>query len=394
MRIGILKERLCIGGTERSAANASKILSKDHEVFLALYDAKSIKYAYSGNLVDFKLPASRCLVTKVLNNILRAFKYKRLIKKEKLDVLYEFISINSPLSMLRHKSAIRIISSRDFGVLSICTDRFNQCLERADAMICNSRYIKQYFVDKYPEQANKVFSVYNYIDTDEICKQSNEMIDSRCIDFIDKHKSIVVSVGRFCKEKGFEFLIEAVAIARKSHNDICLLLVGDGEYKEKYLEIIDRLKLRDHVFFTGFQENPYKYMARCSCFVLSSISEGFPNVLAEAMALGLPVIATNCFSGPAEILRKDADYFAINDEYKECNYGIISPAFQNENNQNPINELSKAMVRLLSDEEMYKRYHSLSLQRSLDFSTEATRNNLNEILNILCRRRGITDDHE
>ncbi len=390
MRIGILKESLCLGGTERSAANTSKILSKEHEVCLALYDARNIQYSYGGKLRDFQEPSSKGNLVKIKNNIMRIIKYKRLIRKEKLDVIYEFISINNPISMLRHKSVIRIISSRDFSVLHNCTKRFSKCLNHADAMICNSQYLRQYFIGKYPEQSHKVFSVYNYIDTDEICKQAVENIESQCAEFIDKHSSVVVSVGRFCKEKGFEFLIEAISIARKHNEDVGLLLVGDGDYKQKYLDVIEQLEVQDHVYFTGFQKNPYKYMARSTFFVLSSLSEGFPNVLAEAMALGLPVISTNCYSGPAEILRKDADYSAVTDTYVECDYGIISPALKDTDNQIAMNELSKAMLRLISNKELCHKYHNLSVHRSLDFSEEATRQKLNEIFNILHDRRSTT----
>ena len=105
------------------------------------------------------------------------------------------------------------------------------------------------------------------------------------------------------------------------------------------------------------------------------------------MALGLPVISTNCCSGPAEILREDADYSAITDTYVECDYGIISPALKDTDNQIAMNELSKAMIRLISDKELCHKYHNLSVQRSLDFSEEATRQKLNEIFNILHDRR-------
>lgn len=387
MRIGILKESLCLGGTERSAANTSKILSKEHEVWLALYDAKNIKYSYGGNLSDFQEPASNGTIVKIKNNIMRIIKYKRLIRKEKLDVLYEFISINNPISMIKHKSVVRIISSRDYSVMTACTERFSRCLMQADAMICNSQYLRQYFIGKHPEQSSKVFSVYNFIDTDEICNQAKEDIDAQCNEFIEKHSSIIVAVGRFCKEKGFEFLIESIALARKNNDGIGLMLVGDGEYKQKYMALIEQFGLQEHVYFTGFQKNPYKYMAHSSCFVLSSLSEGFPNVLAEAMALGLPVIATNCYSGPAEILRKDADYAAIKDTYVECDYGIISPALKESDNQIAMNELSKAILKLMSNKELYCKYQKLSIQRSLDFSEEATRKRLNEIFDILQDRR-------
>lgn len=386
MRIGILKESLCIGGTERSAANTSKILSAEHEVYVALYDASDIKYSFGGKLVDFNLPAKNNLLYKIANNIFRILKYKSLIKKEKLDLLYEFISINNPISRIKHKSAIRIISSRDFSVLSTNTERFNQCLSNADAMICNSQYLREFFITKHPEQKEKVFTVYNYIDINEIQEQSLEDTDDEFKDFLARHSETIVSVGRFCKEKGFEYLIESFALSRK-HNNVGLVLVGDGDYKSKYQAVIDEYELASHVFFTGFQKNPYKYMKSCSVFVLSSLSEGFPNVLAEALALGLPVIATNCFSGPAEILRKDSDYYAVKDKYTESDFGIITPTLNTDDKSNAILELSNAISNLVSDQKLRTKYAELAIQRAKVFSEEAMRIRLNEIFNTLAKRR-------
>ena len=169
-----------------------------------------------------------------------------------------------------------------------------------------------------------------------------------------------------------------------------LILVGDGvEYRSKYYTVIEKFGIKEHVYFTGFQKNPYKYMAKCSCFVLSSLSEGFPNVLAEAMTLGLPVIATNCLSGPAEILRKDNNYDAVSEHFEECDYGLITPRMTEDNNENAICQLANAINTLLSDEEMMRRYAMLSKQRVNDFSQDSISEKLNEILNELLERRKI-----
>lgn len=391
MNICILKESLVIGGTERSAANISKVLDNEHNVFVTLYDASQIKYSYAGKLIDLKLPPKKSLIGKVINTYRREAKLRRLLKSKQIDILYTFTGISNMQTRYKY-DVTKIISARDFGGMYEKHEAYKAALNNSSAMICNSEYTKEFYLSKYPEDSNKVFAVYNYIDVDEIQKQSEEIVENEYIEFLKKHKDVLVSVGRFCKEKGFEYLIEAFAKAREKNQELGLVLVGDGEYKQKYMDAIEKLGITSHVYFTGFQKNPYKYMKKCSCFVLSSISEGFPNVVAEAMALGLPVIADNCYSGPAEILRKDKNYQAVTDMYQECDFGILTPRITESDNSNSVLQLSKAIEKLLAGAEKRRYYSEISLKRAEDFSMESTRVKLNNIFNELLKQGGKQND--
>jgi glycosyltransferase involved in cell wall biosynthesis len=254
-------------------------------------------------------------------------------------------------------------------------------------MICNSEYIKQHYLSRYPEHADKVYTVYNCLDLEEINRQAKEEVPSPFLSFAEQHKKTIVAVGRFCEIKGFEYLIEAFAQAREKTDDLGVIMVGDGRCKKKYENAVQRLGVENHVFFTGYQQNPYKYMARCSCFVMPSLNEGFPNVLAEALALGLPVIATNCYSGPAEILRTDSDYEAVTDRYAACDYGIITPRITENDNTNAVAQLSLAICELFEDSEKMQFYKKVALERAADFSMEAARKRLNRIFGELVERR-------
>lgn len=388
MNVCILKESLDIGGTERSAANISKVLSKDHNVFIALYDASNIKYSYSGQLIDFALPPKSTVFGKTLNTFLRNIKLRSVIKSHKIDVLYTFTGIGNRQTRYKYNT-VKIISARDFGGMCEKCEEYKTALDNSSAMICNSEYTRNYYISKYPNDASKVFALHNYIDTSDILRQATEETEPLYDEFIKDHKSTIVSVGRFCKEKGFEYLIAAFAQERKNDPDLGLVLVGDGDYKQKYMNVIRQYCVWEHVYFTGFQKNPYKYMTKCTCFVLSSLSEGFPNVLAEAMALSLPVISVNCPSGPAEILRSDMDYDAVTDKYLECDFGIMTPRMADGDNSSAIDELAKAIRFLLSDKSKAEHYSSMSCVRVKAFSEEAAREKLNMILNELIKRRDI-----
>lgn len=382
--IGFLKESLCLGGTERSAANISKLIEKDYDLSFILFNGADVKYSYGGNLIDIKAPPKKSFIGKVINSFIRYFRVKKVIKQKEIDILYEFLSIGNMLSYVSYKKTKRIISARDFGRIQRDTKLFHKALSKADAMICNSEYIKNYYLTKYPNDKEKVFTVYNIIDGEEIAYQSKQETEKEFVDFINNHKKIVSVTGRFCKEKGFEYMLAAFAKAIRNI-DLGLVMVGDGGLKEKYSEIIQKLAIENKVYFTGFQNNPYKYMAKSDIFVLSSLSEGFPNVLAEAMSLGLPVIATNCYSGPAEILREDCDYEAVKDRFIECDYGILAPRMTDTNNENAIEELAKALEYLAKNEEVAQKYSQLSRQRAERYSAGVAKDKFNGVFQILAK---------
>ncbi len=388
MKICILKESLCIGGTERSAANISVALAKNHDVTTVLFDASKIVYPYGGKLVDMKLPSQTSYLKKIITAIGRCIGLVKLTKHDKYDVVFLFAWQKNPINTLKLKNCVKIISIRDFGALARKPEIYKKNLDVSDGVVCNSQYICDHYVSLYPEDADKAFAVHNIIDVEKILAQSKEPIDDEVfINFRNSHKKVIVAVGRFCKEKAFENLILAFKECKDRMDDIGLVFVGDGEPKDKCVSIAKEAGIEADVYFAGYQNNPYKYMRKCDAFVLSSRSEGFPNVLAEAMALSLPVISTNCLTGPAEILMKNCDYSVAKDKFEECDYGIITPRYDYCGEDRAISQLAEAIVHLLSDEELMKKYGRLAGERAADFSAEAAVKKLEEIFTLLKERK-------
>lgn len=135
-------------------------------------------------------------------------------------------------------------------------------------------------------------TIYNPIDKDHITRLSQE---SNPI----KENDYIVHVGRFDPAKRHDVLLKAFAL---SSLDTKLVLVGDGSQREKIIEWIDELGLQDKVIMTGFVQNPYPIIKNAKLLVLSSEFEGLPTVLIEALMLGVPVVSTDCKSGPREIM--------------------------------------------------------------------------------------------
>ena len=115
-------------------------------------------------------------------------------------------------------------------------------------------------------------------------------------------KPVVLMVGRLEEQKGYPHLIEAHAKLIKDGIDHNLVIIGEGSLLYVIKDQVTKLGLDDTVHFLGFQTNPHRYMSRATVFTLSSEFEGFGLVLAEALMCGAPVVATDCLSGPAEVL--------------------------------------------------------------------------------------------
>jgi GalNAc-alpha-(1->4)-GalNAc-alpha-(1->3)-diNAcBac-PP-undecaprenol alpha-1,4-N-acetyl-D-galactosaminyltransferase len=146
---------------------------------------------------------------------------------------------------------------------------------------------------------------------------------------------VIMSLGRFTEEKRFEDLLEAFAMIAPRHPEWSLLIAGDGPLRPALIQRAQALGLERRVLLPGLVEAPAHLLNRCDIYVLSSRFEGFPNALCEAMALGRPVIATDCPSGPRAIVRNGID-------------GILVPPMQPK-------ALAKALDRLMSSPDECER---------------------------------------
>jgi len=170
---------------------------------------------------------------------------------------------------------------------------------KADKIICVSNGVAQELINKYHLPKNKVQVIYNPVVTEDMFKKAEEPLDHPW--FQPGQPPVILGVGRLTAAKDFETLIKAFALVRKK-TEARLMILGEGSERAKLEQLVKQLGLQNDVCMPGFVDNPYKYMKHSSVFVLSSRWEGLPTVLIEALALGLPVVSTDCPSGPAEIL--------------------------------------------------------------------------------------------
>ena len=168
----------------------------------------------------------------------------------------------------------------------------------ADAIVTVSQGVAEDLVSLGFSSANMKV-IYNPVVTPELCKKTAELPDH--LWFAPGSPPVILGVGRLEKQKDFATLIRAFAQVQQQRL-ARLMILGEGT-ERPYLEALVReLGVEENVALPGFVANPYAYMAKAAVFVLSSLYEGLPTVLIEAIAAGTPVVSTDCKSGPTEIL--------------------------------------------------------------------------------------------
>jgi len=219
---------------------------------------------------------------------------------------------------------------------------------RADKIICVSKGVAD-DLEKIIGSPKKLKVIYNYFDFEKIIELAKEKIDYPRSYLNDS--PIICAVGRLVKDKDYPTLLNAFSLVLKKTKSR-LIIIGEGRDREKLEALARQLNISDSVYFTGLQKNPYKFMAKADIFVLSSGIEGFPNVIIEAMACGVPVVSTDCKSGPNEIIENGKN-------------GLLVPVGDR-------NALAEAILKLLADRELrakFSREGKKALQR---FSLEKT----------------------
>ena len=145
-----------------------------------------------------------------------------------------------------------------------------------------------------------VHVIPNPVDVRLIARRAEERIDSPLLSQIDG--PLVLGIGRLTAQKDFKTLVEAFALLQERETGASLVILGEGEQRPALERAAKAVGVADRVHLPGFVSNPYRFLKRASVFVLSSRWEGLPNALIEAIAMGTPVVSTDCPSGPAEIL--------------------------------------------------------------------------------------------
>lgn len=223
---------------------------------------------------------TNCNLSVIFANLLSGFKTKVIVREA-----------NSFFSSRRHLSSSRIFYER------IRTSLFYRL---ASFVVVNSEGSKSELQNALRLERGDIKIIYNSVDIEKIVHLSKSEIGDDIVGFLNRSPFLLAS-GRLEVNKGFDLLISAFdQVKNKKYK---LVILGEGSHRKKLREQIDSLNLSDRVMLAGFRKNPYPVIREANLFVLSSRFEGMPNVLIEALILNKQIVATDCPSGPKELLK-------------------------------------------------------------------------------------------
>jgi len=193
----------------------------------------------------------------------------------------------------------RLLAKRSFGYRTLRLRAARRLYPRADAIVAVSRGVADDLVTTTGVAAERVHVVRNPTITPDIDERAGEPTGHAWLD--EPGPPVILGIGRLARQKDFATLVRAFGRLRAGRQ-ARLVILGEGRERASLLRLADELGIAGDLDLPGFVSNPYAWLQGAAAFALSSAWEGSPNALTEAMYLGRPVVATDCPSGPDELL--------------------------------------------------------------------------------------------
>ena len=377
-RILFVTATLEIGGVQSILSNLSMELQQKYDITILLNDTEKIKYPYGGRIISLGLKQqdNRSGLKYQMKVFFKRYKKLKELKRTGcFDYCISMLDSANIANILTGNKECKVITTvytnlsaekyekaYRYIVIPLVKGLYN----KSDRIIVTSKGVQQDLETNYGLLAERMTVIYDGVNIGELNKQLEQMDKAYYVE----DRVLITSLGRLNHAKAQWHLIRAM-------KDALLLIMGTGELELRLKKLVVECGLQKHVVICGYTKNPFFYIGKSQAFVLSSIVEGYPTVLLEAMVCGTPCICTDFESGGREILAPDTD---IQIRQKDCieyaKYGIITPVCDGiwRDGTIPLTReeelLADAIIELLTKEEMQKMYRKKIKEYSDSFSIE------------------------
>lgn len=372
------------GGAERSIAALSVLLAPHYDLHFVVFN-EQVKPAYSfaGQLHSLHVAGNDNLFGKMMAFRARIRRLKKIKRQINPDASISFLEGGDYVNVLSGGPGKIILSLRgskkyDENIAGLLGAVRKKILipflyRKADWIVSVAQGILNELEEEFrlPGRVRRMV-IPNHYDMALLQHKAGQPLADDWMNFFHTHV-VFIAVGRLAREKGFHKLAAVFGEVRKKHTNVKLVIVGSGDFEKEIHQALASHQLsfspsghavnfNSDVIFAGYQPDSIRWIAKARFFVLSSFTEGFPNVLIEAMIAGTPVMAADCPYGPAEILSEPGDDGIFR------TYGMLLPRLNKD--QGAVKKWEHHILSILENKDATGHYPEQAKKKALQY-TEA-----------------------
>lgn len=370
-RVLFVISTLDTGGAQKVAAELSNALIEFYDIDFLLNDKDSVVFPYSGNIFSLGLKPQNDKTNLIYQFQVLVRRIWNLVKLKRNNQYIASISFLDSANIANiitgnnrcrtivtvHNTPSRKLNDWKYRFIVIPTAKY--LYSHADSVITVSKGIENDLVYNLGFRPSNVKTIYNSLDLNTIRLKSREPLSDDIIDMFEGGP-IVVTVGRLTRQKGQWHLIRAFTEIVKKFPTAKLIIAGQGELDDYLKGLTEKLELSNNILFIGFTTNPYNVIRLSDVFVLSSLYEGLPTSLIEALTIGTPCVTCDYQSGAREIIAPELELNKKQiEEIYVGSYGLLTPVCD-ENMYDYDAELtreeillSQSIIRVLDDRQRF-----------------------------------------
>lgn len=373
-RVALLIDSLAVGGAERVFSHLVAGLAEKDQDFHVICISKVPGYKLPNHIKVHYLTSQmneRSRAFKILSLPLIVLRLFFFIRSHQINVVQSHLMTSSVVNLLcrrltRYRAQVVHTGQMGYGYSKTKTFFVRHLMRwlytKVDSVVCKSEGMRQHLLKWLGGLDVPCSKIYNPINLNYIQQQLNRSSQAlENMSELSNHTIFkIVMVGRLIASKRHKDMIEALT---QFNHPAHLIIIGDGPLMHELKAMVVELKLDNKVQFLGHLDNPFAYMSQADVFVSCSESEGFPNVLVEAMACGVPVIAADCIAGPREILAQQSDYSTV---LNEAVYDVNGMRY-------PVGDVSQLLVllnRCYQEPKLRQHYSAQGLIKVKDYALE------------------------
>lgn len=364
MRISLVISSLGSGGAERVLTGIANFLQeKGHDITLITYLAATSDYYILNpeiNRVRLDCGAnSKSIIQGSFNAFKRVEVLRHAILGSKPDRVISFIDRCNVLTLLAcvGTNIPVIVSERTNPIYYPIGKTWNVLRKllyrRADQLVIQTENLNHWAQSHINK--SRISVIPNALDADRL----NEINNAYRIDNKLPWQKSIITMGRFTHEKGHDLLLRSVKPLLEKNLDWGLEIIGDGPLKSNLISLTNELGLQDRVFFHGKVNIPFNLLKSADIFVLPSRIEGFPNVLLEAMSLGLPCVSFNCPSGPSDMIDDNHNGLLVEKEDVKSMTKAIKRCMDSEDLRVRLGLEAKNIIYSYTEEQIMSKWESI-----------------------------------